>query len=250
MRQAAAVGLAVLVLVALPDSARSDTAKSIVEGVAAAAFIGIVCSSVAITADDEVDEDDFARRGWLVGLGGSYAIETFEDDAEADFRKPEADGGLGPDVNLSVDNSFGVNGRVGYRCHRYFSAEVEVEWLDGFSSDLTEPGFTQLADVGFEPVVVTTNLKGYFLTGRYQPFLLAGAGVMTADIKLQDPVGLGFTGVKSESENEFALRFGAGIDLYATKHVVVSLEADYVLPFGDLDALDYITVSWGLQYRF
>ena len=245
MRQAAAVGLAVLVLVALPDSARSDTAKSIVEGVAAAAFIGIVCSSIAITADDEVDEDDFARRGWLVGLGGSYAIETFEDDAEADFQ-----GELGPDVNLSVDNSFGVNGRVGYRCHQYFSAEVEVEWLDGFSSDLTEPGFTQLADVEFEPVVVTTNLKGYFLTGRYQPFLLAGAGVMTADIKLQNPVGLGFTGLKSESENEFALRFGAGIDLYATKHVVVSIEADYVLPFGDLDALDYITVSWGLQYRF
>ncbi len=245
MRQAAAAALAVLVLVALPDSARSDTAKSIVEGAAAAAFLGILCSSVVLTADDEVDKDDFARRGWLVGVGGSYAVESFEDDAESDFQKV-----LGPDVNLSVDNSFGFNGRVGYRCHRYFSAEVEVEWLDGFSADLTEPGFVQLAKVGSEPIVITANVKGYFLTGRYQPFLLAGAGVMTADVKLRDTVGLGFTGLESKSENEFAMRFGGGIDLYATKHVVVSLEADYVLPVGNLDTLDYITVTWGLQYRF
>ena len=152
-------------------------------------------------------------------------------------------------MSLSTDNSFGVNGRVGYRCHRYFSAEVEVEW-NKFSSDLTQPGYERLANVVSEPVVVTANAKGYFLTGRYQPFLLLGAGVMSADIKLRDPVGLEFTGLESENQNEFAMRFGGGIDLYATEHVVVSLEASYVLPFRSLDTLDYISVSWGFQYRF
>jgi opacity protein-like surface antigen len=250
VRQAAAIGLALLVLVVIPDSARSDTAKVIVEGAAAAALVSIVCSSVAITADDEVDEDDFARRGWLVGVGGSYAFESFEDDAEADFQRDLPPPPGDAPVALSVDNSFGFNGRVGYRCHRYFSAEVEVEWLDGFSADLTETGFPQLAKVGFEPVVVTANAKGYLPFGRYQPFLLVGAGVMTADIKLRDPVGLTGTGVESTSANEFAWRFGGGIDFYATEHVVVSVGADYVLPFGELDALDYITVTWGLQYRF
>ena len=88
MKQAAAVGLAVFVLVALPDSARSDTAKAIVEGAAGAALIGILCSSVVLIAEDEVDKDDFARRGWLIGLGGSYGVETFNDDAESDFRTP------------------------------------------------------------------------------------------------------------------------------------------------------------------
>ncbi len=249
MRQAAAVGFAVLVLVALPDSARSDTAKSITEGAAAAALIGILCSSVVLTAEDEVDKDDFARRGWMIGLGGSYGVETFEDEKESWFQGEGSPDELGPDVRLSVDNSLGVNGRVGYRCHRYFSAEVEVEW-NSFSSDLTQPGFDRLANVVSEPVVVTANAKGYFLTGRYQPFLLLGAGVMSADIELRDPVGLEFTGLKSTSENEFAFRFGGGIDLYATEHVVVSLEADYVLPFRSLDTLDYITVSWGFQYRF
>jgi opacity protein-like surface antigen len=245
VKRAAAVGFAVLLLVALPDSARSDTAKTIVEAAAGAALIGIVCTSVAITADEEINPEDFARRGWLIGVAGSYAIDTFEDDQESDFQKV-----LGPPVNLSVDGTFGFNGRVGYRCHERFSAEVQVEWLDGFSGDLKQPNVVQLAKVSYEPVVVTTNVKGYLMTGRYQPFLLAGAGAMVADSKLHDPVGLAFTGLESDSDNAFAMRFGGGIDLYATENIVVTLEADYVLPVGSLSNLDYITIGWGLQYRF
>jgi len=48
----------------------------------------------------------------------------------------------------------------------------------------------------------------------------------------------------------FAMRFGGGIDLYATKNIVVTLETDYVKPFGNLDAFDYVSVGWGVQYRF
>ena len=87
------------------------------------------------------------------------------------------------------------------------------------------------------------------LTGRYQPFLLLGGGMTSVDAKLtKDNVGLGLS--SNQNENSFTMRFGGGIDLYATEHVVVSLEADYVLPTGDLNALDYVTVSWGFQYRF
>ena len=245
MRRAAAIGFAVLVLVAVPDSARSDQAKTIAEAAAAAVLVGVVCASVALTAEDEIDEDDFARRGWMLGVGGSYAVEVFEDDAESDFQKS-----LGPDPRLSVDNSFGFSGHGGYRCHRRFSAEVEVEWLDGFDADLTQPGVDQLAKVEYDPVVITANVKGYFLTGRYQPFLLLGAGAMTAETKIREPVGLAFTGIDTESDEAFALRFGGGIDLYATENVVVTVDADYVMPFGNLDALDYITIGWGIQYRF
>jgi hypothetical protein len=73
---------------------------------------------------------------------------------------------------------------------------------------------------------------------------------MTADMKLREPVGLAFTGLNSESDTAFVMRFGGGIDLYATENVVVSVDADYVLPLGNLDALDYITIGWGIQYRF
>lgn len=244
MKRAAVIGLTLFAVMALPVSARSDTAKTIAEGAAGAVLTSIICSSVALTADDEIDPDDLARRGWLVGVAGSYAIETFERDAQSNLDRV-----LGVPTDLSVDNSFGFNGRAGYRCHRRFSAEVEVEWLDGFDSDFSSVGFGQLAKLKYEPIVVTTNVKGFLLTGRYQPFLLVGAGAMTAEAVLRDDsVGLGLS--RTESDNAFAMRFGGGIDLYATKNIVVSLEADYVLPFGDLDDLDYVTIGWGVQYRF
>lgn len=244
VKRAAVVGLTVCAVMALPISARSDTAKNIVEGAAGGVLMGIICSGVALTADDEIDPEDFARRGFSVGVAGSYAIETFESDAEADLSRV-----LGVPASMIVENSFGFNGRVGYRCHRNFSAEVEVEWLDGFDAEFSSPGFGDLGKLEFDPVVITANAKGYLLTGRYQPFLLVGGGVMTAEAKLRnDAVGLGFS--SSESENAFSMRFGGGIDLYATKNVVVSLEADYVLPFGNLDDLDYVSIGWGFQYRF
>jgi len=254
VRRAAVVGLAVFALIALPNSARSDTAKTIAEAAVVGAVMGIVCTSVVLTSEEEVDEDDFARRGWLVGVAGSSAIELFENDLQSDFQRrlgPIGGFGVGSGAaSLPVDNSPGFNGRVGYRCHPRFSAEVEVEWLHGFDAVLTQFGAVQLATVEVDPLVVTANAKGYLLTGRYQPFLLIGAGAMSADIKVRDPVGLSFTAVRSESENVFAMRFGGGIDLYATKNLVVSLEADYVYPFGNLDELDYVTISWGFQYRF
>jgi opacity protein-like surface antigen len=238
------VGLTVFAVTALPASARADTAKTIVEGVAAAALTGIICSGVALTAEDEIDPEDYARRGWMIGVGGSYAIETFEDDAQSNLDRI-----LGVPTRLSVDNSFGFSGRGGYRCHRRFSAEFQIEWLDGFDSDFSSTGFGELGELRFEPIVYTTNVKGYLLTGRYQPFLLLGAGLTSVDAKLtKDNVGLGLS--SNQNENSFTMRFGGGIDLYATKNVVVSLQADYVRPFGNLDDLTYVSIGWGLQYRF
>jgi opacity protein-like surface antigen len=212
-----------LALAAHPVSARADGTRTIVAGLATAALTSLVCASFALTAGEDTKQDEFARRGWLIGVAGSYAIETFESDLQD---------AVGFSVDLSVDNSLGFNGRVGYRCHRWLSAEVEVEWLNGF--DVSAPGF---ATIDVEPVVVTANLKGHFLTGRYQPFLLVGGGGMTAK-------------VATERGKSYAMRFGGGIDLYATKNVVVTVGADYVLPVDDLKDLDYISIGWGFEYRF
>ena len=246
MRRAAAIVLTGLALAALPISARGDEAGGIYGTAVTAVLTTILCASVALTADESAEEDEFARRGWLVGVAGSYAIETFEEDLEDDINDELA--ALGYVVDSDVDASLGINGRIGYRCHRRFSAEVEVEWLDRFKVDVSATGVGKIATVDLEPVVVTANTKVYLLTGRYQPFLLVGAGVMTAEVKVRDTAGLGLS--VSERETEFAMRFGGGIDLYATKHVVVSVEADYVLPLYSLDDLDYISIGWGFQYRF
>jgi len=244
VKRAVVVGLTVFAVMALPVSARADTAKSIVETIASAALTGIICSGVALTAEDEIDPDDFARRGWMIGVGGSYGIETFQDDQQSNLDRI-----IGVPTRLSVDNSFGINGRAGYRCHRYFSAEFEIEWLDAFKSEVSSVGFGEIAEIKFEPVVYTANFKGYLLTGRYQPFLLLGGGMTSVDAKLtKDNVGLGLS--SNQNENSFTMRFGGGIDLYATQNVVVSLQADYVRPFGNLDDLDYVSIGWGVQYRF
>ncbi len=206
-------------------------------------IVSLSTALVLVSAAPGNAQDDFARKGFYVGLGGTYAIDTFENELE-----DEIEDALGGPVNVSVDDSLGINGRIGYRFHRHFSAEVQAEWLDGFEADVSVPGFGKIAGVDLEPWVVTGNVKGHLLTGRYQPFLLVGLGVMTAKAKVRDTVGLGLSA--SERLTDFTTRFGAGVDLYATEKVVFSVGADYVLPIGDLDDADYVSVGWGLQYRF
>lgn len=209
--------------------------------VASGVFVTLVCTAAAINADDEAAEKEYARPGWQLGVGGSYAIETFEDDVDV----PPVPG---PPPSVSVDDSFGIQGRAGYRCHERFSADVEVEWIHGFDADASQSGVGKIAKGEIEPIVVTANLKGYLLTGRYQPFLLVGGGFMRADETVHDTsAALGLS--DSDDKLRLAFRFGGGVDLYATRHIVLSAEADYVLPTGSLD-YDYVSVGLGLQYRF
>jgi opacity protein-like surface antigen len=228
-RRALPIGLAGLALVAAPAPARADSEQ--VDVIAAAAGTALVftgaCAGLASMAGGETDEEDYARRGFLLALAGTWGIETFDPSG----------------VSLSVDDSLGLNGGGGYRCHRHASAEVEVEWLDGFEGNATGGGAS--GPVRVEPVVVTTNVKGYWPMERYQPFLLFGVGAMTAETTSQ-------TGATTSSRSDYdtALRFGTGIDVYATPHIVLDLGVDYVLPLGALEGLSYVSIGWGLQYRF
>jgi opacity protein-like surface antigen len=236
------VGLAVSVP---PRSAQAGGSPVIAEGVAAGVLTGLVCTVVALNADKEgAKSGEFDRQGWYLGAAGSYAVESFDLEALPDLENAY------PFASLSADNSFGFNGDVGYRCHPRLAGEVEVEWLDGFDADLSDPVLGHVASTDIEALAVTANLKGYLLTGRYQPFLLFGGGVIQTESNLQDALAPGIGISNIEKETEFAFRFGGGIDLYATKNVVVTLDADYVMPFGNLDELDFITIGWGFQYRF
>ena len=208
-----------------------------------ARIVSLGAALLLVSAAPGSAQDDFARKGFYVGLGGTYAIDTFENELE-----DEIEDAVGGPVRVSVDDSLGINGRIGYRFHRRISAEVQAEWIDGFEANVSVPGFGKIAGVELEPSVITANAKGHLLTGRYQPFLLVGLGVMSAKAKFRDTVGLGLAA--SERFTDFTTRFGAGLDLYATENVVLSVGADYVLPFGDLKDTDYISFGWGLQYRF
>ena len=45
-------------------------------------------------------------------------------------------------------------------------------------------------------------------------------------------------------------RFGGGLDMYFTDNIVGTLEGTYVLLFDKVNGLDYVSFTWGFQYRF
>jgi hypothetical protein len=63
---------------------------------------------------------------------------------------------------------------------------------------------------------------------------------------VKDKVGVG---LRAKGE-DFAARFGGGVDIYFNPNIAVVIDAGYVLPTGDLDGLDYVSFSVGFQYRF
>ena len=59
-------------------------------------------------------------------------------------------------------------------------------------------------------------------------------------------------GVPSFTDNAkgILVRFGTGLDFYVTKHIVLNVGVDYLIPLKDLKHLNYLSVGWGVQYRF
>ncbi len=183
-------------------------------------------------------------------------------------------------------DAFGFTGRGGYRCHPRVSVELQADRFDPLGSgsivetDATGDTETPLiveTSMGprtdtlrnfkfdLESLVMTTNVKGHLMTGRYQPFVLAGLGFMRMESKARDvtPNADATTEIcqpaltdpchapqVSDRRVEIAMRFGGGLDFYLTESVVITAEGSYLMPTGKLDGLDYYTFGLGLQYRF
>jgi len=165
---------------------------------------------------------DYARRGWYVGGGVVGAFEEFDLGSAAD-----------------QSNFVGYGFRGGYRVHPRIAAEMSFERYT--KADLDVLGQSALEIDGWS---LTANAKGYALTGRVQPYALLGLG--TLYLNVEDQLGLGL----SDDQAAFALRFGGGIDAYVTRHIVLNVEASYLLPTGDLDDFPLVPLSGSFQYRF
>jgi len=269
-RRAAVIAIAALAISAPPVSAEENAetpSTSIAATVGAAGLATIMCWTMQIIEsraeesssrdddskgenddskgeDDDSKGEDFDRRGLLIGLNGVYAVENFSESEEADLQDFHAPF----EPTLSVGNSGGVSGRLGYRCNRRFSAEVQVEWIQTFEGKLSDGPQGEIGEASYSPIFTSINTKGYLLTGRFQPYLLFGAGTLNVDTELLDLVGS--TGSHTLSKTMVALRFGGGIDVYATRHLFVNLGVDYVLPVTGVTNFEYISVNAGLGYRF
>ena len=190
----------------------------------------------------EEGEADFGRTGFYIGVGAALSQLL---DAEERFEEEFAAAGL-DSANVDTKSSVGINGRVGYRFHTHLAAEVEGDWHSGFDGDGANGAQTGKAE--FEPLVFTTNLKGYLFKDRFQPYGVVGIGVMTGEFRITELFG--DCVCYSERFTGFAARFGGGADLYITEHIVLNAEIRYVLPTGAAESFDMISFGWGVQYRF
>jgi opacity protein-like surface antigen len=195
----------------------------------------LLCAAVAmlcagpVRAQEEDDEgDDYSRAGFYVGAAGSFAIPTQLED-----KLGKKLGG-----SFTVHDSLGFHARVGYRLNPHLAFEVHSEWLAGFEAS------SGSGKADFEVLTITGDFRFYPLTGRWQPFVVAGVGGLIADVTRES--GLGLTG----DENDFAARVGVGLDCYVTRHIALGLDATYVLPAEDVKEFDYFSLGWGLLYRF
>jgi opacity protein-like surface antigen len=153
--------------------------------------------------------------------------------------------------DFKVDDSYGLNLLAGYRFDSHLAAEAQFEWASGFDTQVIQTAPTRdenAGDIDIASYTFTVNGKAYLLTGRYQPFALVGAGIMTAKVKTKDTRNLNLNG--TDTQTGFAARFGGGIDLYATDNIVVTGGIGYVLPMGDVKNLDYVSFNLGAMYRF
>jgi hypothetical protein len=246
-------------------AARADGVKAVAGTLGTGAISSVLCLlAVEYLDKGETSAEGFDRRGFFVGASGFYAGENFSENPAKDVESI-----FGPLTTSSSDDSWSVQGHVGYRCHPRFSVAASGEYFGGF--DTSWAGFQGAGSDDIDLYAVTVDLKGYLLTGRYQPFLMLGGGTMSMDTKPVNPTGIickvgevcppgsmnppatvpTFGPLEQAAHDEdFVFRFGAGIDLYATRNVVVSIGGNYMLPVGTLVRLDLYTIGGGVEFRF
>ena len=201
---------------------------------ALALVVAIGAVSPAWAADDG---DQYDKTGVYLTAMGLYAIPLEKGDLE-----DSANRALGAGSRSNIDNSLGASGRLGYRLHPRFAIETQFEFLSSIEVDAEDvDGNEKKSEINF--FALTGNAKAFLLTGRFQPYLAAGAGWSRARF---DPPG---SGAKSRHDG-FATRLGAGFDLYGSEDIALSTEVAYVLNTGKLEDLDYLSIGVGLTLRF
>ena len=175
------------------------------------ALAALLCGSLGLTDAfaEEEESIDYARPGRFFTAQGVFAIEN---------------------IDNADDNTGGFSLGVGYRMGPRAAIELEYEWLDDFGSGGVEVSAWMLG----------VNGRYYLLQSQVQPFLLLGGGLLVAE---NDAAGF------SDDDEVFAIRLGAGGEIYLTDRLALTTEATYVFPFGELDDFQFGTISAGILYR-
>ncbi len=182
-------------------------------------------------ADADAGPASYTRDGWYVAASW---VNGFENFATTPFE---------------VRDSWGVSGRLGFRFLELAALEFQYERM--FEFELRSPP----DGIDFQVNVFSANARGYLplwrlggIAERLHPYTLAGIGLHQVDV---DDHGAPYGEFSSGEKGAFAMRFGGGIDVYVTDQLVLFQETTYELPTErDNHDMQYVSISWGLQWRF
>jgi opacity protein-like surface antigen len=209
-------------------------------------------------------QEDYGRTGFYLGVQGSTALFTTIQGQLGTVPEVAFVVTPPPPVDRKIAPSLGVHARAGYRFLPHFAAETHLEYLSGAKiyapTQRFETTITELT-----ALTLTADMKGYLSTGMIQPYGLIGVGWMKTrgrDIrknpaKFEPPTKnplkvIPITDPIDTNDNGMVGRFGAGVDVYVTQSISMGAGASYVMPlynWGEFD-YNYISLDWGLQYRF
>jgi opacity protein-like surface antigen len=190
-------------------------------------------------------DDDFKPFGYLT-VGASRSAAVFDSTLDDAFTGIFASGAQG---SSHIGDTWGANAHAGYRFHKFLAAEVEYEWMKDFHMRVDG------IDIGsMQTQVATANLKVVAPFGAFEPYFLAGAGMIFTTVDkafaLDYDVGNG----------QFTMKFGAGVDYWLTENMSLSLGAEVVTnsakitgppgTTGDGEGIDYVTGQFGFGFRF
>jgi opacity protein-like surface antigen len=184
--------------------------------VALIALISLAALATAPSLAGAEEAVDFGRTGGYVGGGLALGFDNF------------TGGGAGHE---DFSTGVGLDLWAGYRMLSTVALEAQVEYLGRFDAGSRDTS----------TLAVTGNIKGYFSTGRLQPFGLAGLGIVHGKSEGVGP---------SDSGTGFAARIGAGLDYWLTSNISVGATYSYLFTTGGGGGLDYQSFVMGGQYRF
>ncbi len=185
-----------------------------------------------------------AASGLYVGLNGTFAMQDF-DTGDLDSLRSYG-------LNPKYDDSWGINGKIGYKVHPLFSVELALEYLGNFN-------YNETVRIGGTPVTIDSDIdvfttivsaKLYPFQSMIKPYLTFGLGVMHAKIDASASAPGYLTTSASESETDPCGRVGFGVDYFVNKKFSLNLEGAWTSGFNDLNDIRYFSVSGGVAYHF
>ena len=171
-----------------------------------------------------------------LGVGGLTGFDVKLADSIVQFC------GIGCTPPAEVDPGLGFSLRFGGRSS-HVGAEIATEMLTGFDVEHSGPTLDELDR--YTQLHVGANLRLYPF-GRWQkrihPHVIVGGGYnfMILTTLAQETWGL----------NGGVVRAGGGVDFDLTDRIALSLDSTYVRTFGGIENSDYVTLGWGLLFRF